>query len=191
MYRVPRLYRALYRVLNLVRYVCSACTPYISHIYARETIAHQCRRAQERSHHRSLGKREEVAVHAVHRKRDAPMRNSTPREILSYFRNFLLPLTDGSVDDREEIFNALVVRRGERCMKDTVHHFGIFPFTLSLEQVKEKKGYAREMPQCLVTDRKTGGLERPHLLCTQRAQQLRGVAPAHTFASRARFWNQT
>jgi hypothetical protein len=37
---------------------------------------------------------------------------------------------------------------------------------------------------------KPGGLERHHLLCTPRAQVLRGVARAHTFASRAWFWNQ-
>jgi hypothetical protein len=84
--------------------------------------------------------------------RDAPMRNRTPREILSDLRNFLRLLTDRSADDREEISNASKVQKGEPCMKDTVHHFAIFPFTLSLEQVKEKKGYAREMPRCLATD---------------------------------------
>jgi hypothetical protein len=75
-------------------------------------------------------------------------------------------------------------------MKDTVHHYITFPFTLSLEQVKEKKGYAHERPQCLAAERRTCGLERPHLLCAPRAQVLRGVAPAHIFASTGRFWNQ-
>jgi hypothetical protein len=88
---------------------------------------------------------------------------------------------------REEISNASTVRKGERCMKDTVHPFASFPFTLSLEQVKEKKDGAHERPQCLAAERRTSGLERPHLLCAQRAQVLRGVAPAHLFASRARF----
>lgn len=41
---------------------------------------------------------------------------------------------------REEISNASAMRKGERYMKDTVHHFLTYPFTLSLEQVKEKKG---------------------------------------------------
>ena len=118
------------------------------------------------------------------------MRNRTTHEILSHLRKFLRLVTNSSADDREEISNASKVRKGERCVKDIVHHFGIFPFTLSLEQVKEKKGHAREMPRCLAADRKTSGLERPHLLCAPRAQVLRGVAPAHIFASRARFWNQ-
>ena len=74
-----------------------------------------------------------------------PIRNRTTLEILSNLRKFLLPLTDGSVDDREGISNASAMRKGERCMKDTVHYFAVFPFTLSLEQVKRKKGYcARE-----------------------------------------------
>ena len=73
------------------------------------------------------------------------MRNRTTLEILSHLRKFLLLLTDSGVDDREEISNASAMRKGERCMKDTVHHFVTFPFTLSLEQVKEKKGIcARE-----------------------------------------------
>src|SRR6266581_2367822 len=114
------------------------------------------------------------------------MRNRTPREILSHLRNFLRLLTDSDVADREEISNASPVRKGERCMKDTVHHFASFPFTLSLEQVKEKKGNPRERPQCLAAELRICGLERPHLLCTPRAQVLRGVAPAHIFASRAR-----
>jgi hypothetical protein len=118
------------------------------------------------------------------------MRNRASREILSHSRKFLRLLTRSGVDDREEISNALAKREGERCMKDTVHHFFTYPFTLSLEQVKEKKGYAREMPRCLATDRKTSGLERPHLLCTPRAQVLRGVAPAHMSARRVRLWNQ-
>jgi len=46
--------------------------------------------------------------------RDAPMRTRAPREILAHLRTFLLPLTDGSVDDREEISNASPVRKGER-----------------------------------------------------------------------------
>jgi len=121
---------------------------------------------------------------------DVPMRNHTTREILSHLRKFLRLLTDSGVDDREEISNASAVRKGERCMKDTVHRFASFPFTLSLEQVKEKKGNARERPQCLAAERALCGLERPHILCTPRAQQLRGVAPAPTFASKARFWNQ-
>ena len=118
------------------------------------------------------------------------MRNRTPREILSHFRKFLRLFADSGVDDREEISNASAVRKGERSMNDTVHHFSTYPFTLSLEQVKEKKETARERPQCLAAERALCGLERPHLLCTPRAQVLRGVAPAHTFASRARFWNQ-
>ena len=76
---------------------------------------------------------------------DAPMRNSALREILSDLRKFLRLLTDSGVDGREEISNASAMRKGERCMKDTVHHFLTYPFTLSLEQVKEKKGIcARE-----------------------------------------------
>lgn len=76
---------------------------------------------------------------------DAPMRNSALREILSHLRKFLRLLTNGNVADREEISNASAMRKGERCMKDTVHHFLTYPFTLSLEQVKEKKGIcARE-----------------------------------------------
>ncbi len=118
------------------------------------------------------------------------MRNRTIREILSHPRKFLRLLTDSDVADREKISNASPVRKGERCMKDTVHHFASFPFTLSPEQVKEKTGNARERPQCLAAELKLCGLERPHLLCTPRAQLLRGVAPAHTFASRTRFWNQ-
>jgi len=118
-------------------------------------------------------------------------RNGTTREILSHPRKFLRLLTDGGVDDREEISNASAMRKGERCMKDTVHHFAVFSFTLSLEQVKEKESSARERPQCLAAEPKLCGLERPHHLCTRRAQLLRGVAPAHTFASRADFWNQT
>ena len=98
------------------------------------------------------------------------MRNRASREILSHSRKFLRLLTGSGVDDREEISKASPVRKGERCMKDTVHHFAIFPFTLSLEQVKEKKGYARERPQCLAAERTPYGLERPHLLCTRRAQ---------------------
>jgi hypothetical protein len=121
---------------------------------------------------------------------DALMRNRTPREILSQCRKFLRLLTDSGADDREEISNASKVRKGERCMKDTVHHFAIFPFTLSLEQVKAKKGSARERLQCLAVERTLCGLERPHLLCAPRAQVLRGVAPANMFESRARFWNQ-
>jgi len=118
---------------------------------------------------------------------DAPMRNRTPREILSNPRTFLQQFSGSGVDDCEEISNASTMRKGERCMKDTVHHFASFPFTLSLEQVKEKKDCAQERPQCLAAERRTSGLERPHLLCAQRAQVLRGVAPAHLFASRARF----
>lgn len=77
--------------------------------------------------------------------RDAPVRNSALREILSDLRKFLLLLTDSGADGREEISNASAMRKGERCMKDTVHHFLTYPFTLSLEQVKEKKGIcARE-----------------------------------------------
>jgi hypothetical protein len=67
------------------------------------------------------------------------MRNRMLREILSDLRKFLRLLTDSTADDREEISNASKAQKGERCMKDTVHHFAIFPFTLSLEQVKEKK----------------------------------------------------
>jgi hypothetical protein len=118
---------------------------------------------------------------------DAPMRNGTPREILSHFRKFLRLLTGSGVGDREEISNDSAMRKGERCMKDTVHHFSAYPFTMSLKQIKEKKDYGRERPQCLAAERRTSGLERPHLLCAQRAQVLRGVAPAHMFASRARF----
>jgi hypothetical protein len=119
------------------------------------------------------------------------MRNGTPREILFHLRKFLRLVTDSGIDDREEISNASPVRKGERFMKDTVHLFAGSPFTLSLEQVKEKKGNAYERPQCLATELGLCGLERPHLLCPPRAQQLRGVAPAHMFASRADFWNQT
>jgi hypothetical protein len=101
---------------------------------------------------------------------DAPTRNGTTREILSHPRNFLRLLTDSGVDDREEISNASAMRKGERCMKGTVHHFGVAPFTLSPEQVKEKESSARERPQCLAAERTPYGLERPHLLCTRRAQ---------------------
>ena len=121
---------------------------------------------------------------------DASVRNSAPREILSHCRKFLRLLTGSCLGDREEISNASTVRKGERCMKDTVHHFANFPFTLSLEQVKEKKDCAHERSQCLAAERRTSGLERPHLLCARRAQVLRGVAPAHLFASRHVFWNQ-
>jgi hypothetical protein len=119
-----------------------------------------------------------------------PVRNSAPHEILSHLRKFLRLLTGIGVGDREEISNASTVQKGERCMKATVHHFASVPFTLSLEQVKEKKDCAHERPQRLAAERRTSGLERPHLLCAPRAQVLRGVAPAHIFASRARFWNQ-
>jgi hypothetical protein len=121
---------------------------------------------------------------------DAPVRNRTAREILSISREFLRLSMSSAVGDRKEISNASTVRKGERCMKDTVHPFASFPFTLSLEQVKEKKDCAHERPQCLAAERRTSGLERPHLLRTRRAQMLRGVAPAHTFASTADFWNQ-
>jgi hypothetical protein len=67
------------------------------------------------------------------------MRDNAPREILSHLRKFLRLLTDSDVAGREEISNASPVPKGERCMKDTVHHFASFPFTLSREQVKEKK----------------------------------------------------
>ena len=119
---------------------------------------------------------------------DAHVRNSAPREILSHFRKFLRLSMGNGVDSRKEISNASTVRKGERFMNDAVHHCATYPFTLSLEQVKEKKGYAHERPQCLA--RRTEGqmgLERPHLLCARRAQVLRGVAPAHIFASRSRF----
>jgi len=122
---------------------------------------------------------------------DAPTRHRTPREILSNPRKFLQPFSGSAVDDYEEISNASAIGEGERCMKDTVHHFALFPFTLAPEEVKEKESSARERPQCLAAEPKLCGLERPHHLCTRRAQLLRGVAPAHTFASRAGFWNQT
>ncbi len=67
------------------------------------------------------------------------------REILSGFWKFLRLLPGNGVDDREESSNASAMRKGERCMNDTVHHYLTYPFTLSLEQVKEKKGIcARE-----------------------------------------------
>jgi hypothetical protein len=117
------------------------------------------------------------------------MRNRPPREILSHFRKFLRLSMGSGVDDREEVSNASAVRKGERGMNDTVHHFSTYPFTLSLEQVKEKKRSACERPQCLAAERRTCGLERPHLLCAPRAQALRGVAPVHIFASTGSFWN--
>jgi hypothetical protein len=55
-HHVPRVYRALYRALSLVRSMCSTSTTYTSHTYARD--AHPSSRAQELSHHRSLGRRE-------------------------------------------------------------------------------------------------------------------------------------
>jgi hypothetical protein len=118
---------------------------------------------------------------------DAPVRNRALRESLSHFRKFLRLSMGSGVDDREEISNASAMRKGERCMNDAVHHDLTYPFTLSLEQVKEKKDCAHERPQCLAAERRTSGLERPHLLCAQRAQTLRGVVPAHLFASRAGF----
>ena len=68
------------------------------------------------------------------------MRNRTPREILSHIRKYLRLLIGSGVGDGEEISNASTLRKGERCMKDAVHHFAVVPFTLSPEQVKEKKG---------------------------------------------------
>jgi hypothetical protein len=76
---------------------------------------------------------------------NAPVRCGTPREIVSHFRKFLQRFSGSGVDDCGGISNASAVRKGERCMNDTVHHFSTYPFTLSLDQVKEKKGIcARE-----------------------------------------------
>ena len=76
---------------------------------------------------------------------DAPMRNTAPREILSHLRKFLQLLTGSGVDDREEISNASAVRKGERCMKDTVHYFVHLPVhSVSGASEREKGNCARE-----------------------------------------------
>jgi hypothetical protein len=122
---------------------------------------------------------------------DEPMRNRTTLEIISHLRKSLQLVGGNGVDDREEVSNGSAVRKGERDMKVTVHYFVHLPVHSGPGASEREKGNcAREAAVC---GRRTGamwaGATLP--LCTRRAQQLRGVAPAHTFASTIQFWNQT
>jgi hypothetical protein len=84
------------------------------------------------------------------------MRNRTLREILSDLRKFLRLLTVSRADDREAISKASPVRKGEQCMKDTVHYFVHLPVhSNSGVSEREKGNCARE---AAVFGRRTGAM---------------------------------